>query len=131
MCLHPPVPVCENICGGGANNVASVRWTLTAAGSNAAVGLCVVTSQSIIRYSSFCHYYYVASALPTSFLLFCHFSDVFPVHIPLAAYDLVCGIPATSWSGSGMSLSALELRTDLGMCQMKIAPSVPAVTMNC
>ena len=50
---------------------------------------------------------------------------------PLAAADLVWGIPSTVWSASGMSLSALEARTDLGMCQMKIAPSVPAVTMNC
>jgi hypothetical protein len=89
--------------------------------SDASTGLRQVSSQSEDPYFSFCHYCLVAFALPNSFLLFCHFSDIFTVY----------GIQFWLAARSGMSLSALEARTDLGMCQMKMAPSVPAVTMNC
>jgi hypothetical protein len=119
------------VCGGGGSSVYSVA-DLVASGSNAFAGL-RGSSQSIVPYFS-SHYCFVAFTLPHSFLLFCHFSDnvAHGIHIPpLAASDLVWGIPSTVWSASGMSLSALEANTDLGMCQMKIAPSVPAVTMNC
>ena len=75
------------VCGGGeASSVYSVA-DLVAAGSEAASGL-VESSQSINPYVS-SHYCSMAFAVPTSFLLFCHCSDIFTVHgihmPPLAA----------------------------------------------